>query len=153
LVSSKWNGSVQDFLLELQEAFDDGGVAIDDGDSTLWLEIVENYTQYFPVNGATVSVDMDPRKDWTEYVERGRLLFAEAMNAAQAPWEEPVFIVWDCAECPNMIILPSLVLKYLDSIVSRPCHTFILPGDATWCVGYRMEGFMGYGFATEKKSP
>lgn len=149
---SSENAPQEQLLAILSEHIVSGQVTASTEDAEYYTkELIQGFSPYFPYEGASIYQDGNPNPDpYFPYFEFARKFFEQVVKEVGLNETDFLVVVGDNAMDVALSLPLELVRRYLDDLLNMPQHAYIVPRDVAWCLCYRMEGDMGFGFNTTK---
>lgn len=119
-------------------------------DAELCEVIRQGFPSCFPYEGAVLlwtapSGDSDDLESKVKQSFLSEVARVAGLNPAQG-----VQVQWDAASAPALRMPMAILQEYLDEL-DLPAHLYIVALDGSWCVCFRFEGEMGFGYARQQQ--
>lgn len=114
-------------------------------------DVLEKINQSFPfagssINWAKVPGSVDEESSSDDYFLSARSFLDRIIGRIRLKEGATVVVVGDSAMGVALFLPIEAVQKHLEDFLIMPQHTYIVPPDVSWCICFRMEGDMSFGF-------
>lgn len=133
-------------MFRLSDELDNGEIRINEGNS-----IFEEINKSFPFIGssidwAKVPYSIDDNADAEDYFSSATSFLERITNRMGFNDSDAIIVVGDSAMEVALSLSLETLKRHLEDFLILPQHTYIVSPDVSWCVCFRMEGNMSFGF-------
>lgn len=120
-------------------------------DRKLVEQIRATFSTSFPYKGAIILLSTDDNEEEdSSFDSLAKRLWREVRDAAKVEAGQGLYVLWDEYSYRSVQLQAHTVEKHLSDLIALPPHMYIIPEDVSWCICFRMEGDMGFGFASQR---